>query len=42
MYYNGCIDVGTCDYIDIGLRPLVLLPSGITLVKQENGTYNVQ
>ena len=33
---------GEFDYGAIGLRPLVLLPSGITLVEQENGTYNVQ
>ena len=26
----------------IGLRPLVSLPSGITLVEQENGTYDIK
>ena len=33
---NLSIDLG------IGLRPLVTLPSGITLLEQENGTYNIQ
>ena len=49
--YSSCVVVitrtGGVDYDGYhiarnGLRPLVTLPTGITLVEQENGTYNIQ
>ena len=39
---NGRVGSGYYGRDDFALRPLVLLPSGITLVEQENGTYNIQ
>ena len=43
MNINGSGGVGCGDYYirDSGLRPLVTLPYGITLVQQANGTYNI-
>ena len=38
----GGIDYTVCSQNSNGLRPLVILPSGITLLEQENGTYNIQ
>ena len=42
--YQGSGSVGQTAYnqLHMGLRPLVTLPTGITLVEQENGTYNIQ
>ena len=42
VYCYGIISSSFSLYDSIGLRPLVLLPKGITLVEQENGTYNIQ
>lgn len=40
--YEGYIGGFSCSNGLLGLRPLISLPSRITLVEQENGTYNVQ
>ena len=43
VYHQGDFEEGG-SYWDTttSLRPLVTLPSGITLIEQENGTYNIQ
>ena len=39
--YNGYVNSYDFSAYIFGLRPLVILPSGVTLVEQANGTYNV-
>ena len=44
-YYTGMSDgniYGDYEDSDVGLRPLICLPSEVILVEQENGTYNIQ
>ena len=40
--YSGSVDYTICYDNNMGLRPLVTLPTGIALVEQEDGTYNIQ